>query len=135
MQLKQKCSFEVGDGCKIRFWEDTWSAKTPLFSTFPSIYEEAESKGARVESWEAIGSRGCWNFIFERPTNDWEIEVVQRFISTVSSKRIDPQFKDRLLSKEAKDGTFTVESNFDLLEGERQQSVPIMMLKDPFLPK
>ena len=38
MQLKQNCSFELGNGRKIRFWEDALRSETPLCSSYPSLY-------------------------------------------------------------------------------------------------
>ena len=29
-QLKKDCVFKLGDGRKIRFWEDTWCGRRPL---------------------------------------------------------------------------------------------------------
>ena len=77
MQLKQNCSFDLGDGCKVRFWEDAWCDEIPLCLSFPSLFEVANSKGARlVELWEGLGSEGGWNFRFERSFNLWELDIV-----------------------------------------------------------
>ena len=92
----------------------------------------ADSKGARVaELWEGPGLEGGWNFCFERSFNDWELDIVQCFICTVSSKRLNPLIRDRLLWKEVKDGIFIVKSSFVFLEGGRQQLVPVKMLWNP----
>ena len=45
MQLKQDCSFDLGDGCKVGFWEDAWCDETPLCLSFPSLYEVVDQKG------------------------------------------------------------------------------------------
>ena len=45
IQIRQNCSFEVGNGRKVRFWEDVWCGEAPLCSSFPSLYEVASSKG------------------------------------------------------------------------------------------
>ena len=58
--LKQNCSFDLGDGCKVRFWEYAWCGETPLCLSFPFLYEVADSTGTRVaELWEGLGSEGC----------------------------------------------------------------------------
>ena len=92
------------------------------------------SKGARVaDLWVTSGSEEGWNFSFGRHFDDWELEV-QGFLCTVSSKSINPNFNDRLLWKEAKNGSFFVKTCFDLLEGGRQQLVPFKMLWNPIVP-
>ena len=48
-RLKHNCSFKIGDGSKIKFWEDVWCGETTLMAIFPSIYAMADTKGARVE--------------------------------------------------------------------------------------
>ena len=69
-----------------------------------------------MEFWETIGPGGGWNFRFARPFNDWEMEGVQSFLSTVSAKRISPQLRDRFRWKEAKDRTYPVKTSFDILK-------------------
>ena len=62
------------------------------------------------------------------------MEEVKRFICVVNSKYLSPHSKDRLRCKEAKDGSFTVKSSFDLLEGGRQQLVPVKMIWNSLVP-
>ena len=86
MQIRHKCLIEVGNGRKVRFWEDVRCGEAHICSSFPSIYEVVSSKGDNVaDLWEGTETSGGWNFIFERNFNDWELEEAQRFISTVSS--------------------------------------------------
>ena len=135
IHMRQKCSIEVGNGCKVRFWEDVWCGEVPLCSSFPSLYEVDSSKGAKVaELWEVTGTRGGWNFRFEKHFNDWELEEAQRFICTVSTKSLSPLSVDRLRWNGAKDGMFSVKSSYDLLEGGRQQLVPVKMNWNPLVP-
>ena len=55
--MRQNCSFEVGNGRKVRFWEDVWCGEAPLCYSFPSLYDVASSKGAKVaELWEVTGT-------------------------------------------------------------------------------
>ena len=45
IKIRQNCSFVVGNGCKVRFWEDVCCGEALLGSSFPSLYEVASSKG------------------------------------------------------------------------------------------
>ena len=47
-QLKKDCVFKLGDGRKIRFWEDTWCGRQPLCEAFPDLYSIADSKEAKA---------------------------------------------------------------------------------------
>ena len=37
--------FVIGDGKRVYFWEDCWCGSTPLYSTFPSLYNLVALKG------------------------------------------------------------------------------------------
>ena len=43
-----KIVFKLGDGRKIRFWEDTWCGRQPLCDAFLRLYSIADSKGLRL---------------------------------------------------------------------------------------
>ena len=82
----------------------------------------------------ASGSGEGWNFSFGRHFHDWELEEVQGFLATVSPQSINPNLTDRFWWKKEKNGSFSVKTCFELLEGGSQQSVPIKMLWNPTIP-
>ena len=41
LQLKQDCKLIVGEGDRIRFWEDIWCGENPLCTSFPTLYAVA----------------------------------------------------------------------------------------------
>ena len=87
--------FLVGDGIRIKFWEDAWCGEDPLCEKFPGLHTLANSNGARVqEVLERSGEAGSWNPHFVRPFNDWEMEMVEEFIATVRHRKISPLEKD-----------------------------------------
>ena len=133
--LRNHCSVKIGDGSKVRFWEDWWCGEAPLCSSFPSLYRLANSKGAKVaEFWVASGSGEGWNFSFGRHFQDWELEEVQNFLATVNPQSINPNITDRLWWNKEKNGCFSVKTCFELLEGGSQQSVPLKMMWNPTVP-
>ena len=77
---------------------------------------------------------GCLELQVGKALNDWEMEVVQNFLSTMDSRSYSPQFKDKLWWKETKSGCYSIKSCFDLLEGGRQHQLPIKMLWNPIVP-
>ena len=51
--MKLNCVFTLGDGRRVRFWEDTWCGENPLCDTFPSLFMLTETKGIKVaEVWD-----------------------------------------------------------------------------------
>lgn len=63
LHLMSKCSFLVGNGANISFWNDPWCSETPLHIIFLSLYENIRLKKAMVvDLWE----NGNWEFNFGR---------------------------------------------------------------------
>ena len=68
--------------------------------------------------WDSLGEGGGWNPRFGRGFYDWELDMIQDFIATVQNKKIAPIVEDILVWKRPTNGTFSVKSCYDLLEGE-----------------
>ena len=49
VNLKQNCIFELREGNRIRFEEDTWCGELPLCVTFPTLYNVAGTRKAMVD--------------------------------------------------------------------------------------
>ena len=97
LQLKKDCKLILGEGDRIRFWEDIWCGENPLCTSFPTLYVVVASKGAKVgEGWETTRGGGGWNMRFIRPFNNWELEETQRLISLISSKNFSQGEKDKI---------------------------------------
>ena len=76
-QLKKDHVFILGDGRKIRFWEDSWCGSQPLCIAFPCLYSIAANKGAKAtDLWVRQGGGGVWEPKFLRSFNDWELDAI-----------------------------------------------------------
>ena len=94
---------------RVRFWKDIWCGNIPLCEAFPSLYDLSVSKDAWVaDCWDSMGEEGGWTPRFFRPFNDWEMEEVERFLSTIQGKRLNADVEDRMVWKETKNEIFTV---------------------------
>ncbi|KAL6328006.1 hypothetical protein AAG906_031350 [Vitis piasezkii] len=81
----------------VRFWKDIWCGNIPLCEAYPSLFDLAVSKDARVaDCWDSMGEVGGWNPRFLRPFNDWEVE-----------ERLNVDLEDRIVWNETKDGIFS----------------------------
>ena len=66
--LLNNVSFSVGDGRRVRFWQDIWCGSTPLCEAFPSLFDLAGSKDAWVtDDWDPMGEVGGWTPLLLRP--------------------------------------------------------------------
>ena len=97
--------------------KDKWCGNNTLCDSFPSLYALADSKDVWVaDCWDSLGEEGGWNPLFSRPFNDWEVEVVERFLLTLQEKMLVIDLEDRVLWKETKDKNFSIKSLYSALE-------------------
>ena len=69
--LLNNVSTSVGDGKRVRFWNDIWYRNNSLCEAFPSLFALAVCKDAWVANcWDSMGEEGGWTPRFSRPFND-----------------------------------------------------------------
>ena len=125
----------LGNGKRIRFWEDTWCGGLPLSEAFPALYNIASSKEAMISDiWVLSGDQGAWDPKFERPFNDWELETVQTFIGQINNRFTILQVQDKLIWKGNVSKVFTVTDYFNSLEEGPSCAAPIKILWNPHIP-
>ncbi|RVW74735.1 putative ribonuclease H protein [Vitis vinifera] len=123
--LQNKVVFSVGNGRRVKFWNDNWCGNFSLSNLFPSLYAFASFKEAWLESYGIIRrDEGVWNPSFSRSYNDWEVEEVERLLLTIRGRRLNPLLEDRMLWKETKDGIFSVKSLYSSLASRRDVQFP-----------
>ena len=115
--VSSRLSFLVGDGRRVRFWKDNWFGALPFCVSFPSLFALAVSKDAWVNDvWSFADGGGSWSLLFFRPFNDWEVDEVDRFLSSLNGKSVQQDEEDRVLWKETKCGRFSIKSQYKALE-------------------
>ena len=67
----------VGDGEKIRFWEDLWWGDQPLRSQYPRLFRVVTDKNILISSILSSARPFSWNFNFCRNLSDYEIEDLE----------------------------------------------------------
>ena len=133
--LLNNVSFSVGDGKRVRFRKDIWCENISLCEVFPSLFDLAVSKDAWVaDCWDSMGEEGGWTPCFLRPFNDWEVEEVERFLSSIQGKRLDADVEDRMLWKETKNEIFTVKSLYNSLDHSCAVPFPWSIIWSPDVP-
>ena len=91
------------------FWNVVWCGEEALSSSFPSFFNFALNKEAKVaDIWDRREGVGCWSLTFLRPLNDWELEETIRFLQTLHDKNFRPMGEDKLLLKTIKEKGFSV---------------------------
>ena len=118
--MKHDCKLMLGNGGRIRFWEDKWNGENPLCNLFPTLYAITTSKGKMIgEVWESLRGEGGWNLRFFSPFNDWELDEAQRLISSTSGNSVRQRVEDKILWDVDKKGQYTVKANYMHMENAR----------------
>ena len=135
MLLLNNVSFSLGDGKRVRFWKNIWCGNSSLCEAFPSLFDLAVSKDAWVaDCRDSMGEEGGWTPCFLRPFNDWEVEEVERFLSTIQGKRLNADVEDRMVWKETKNEIFTVKSLYNSLNHSRAVPFSSSIIWSPYVP-
>ena len=134
-QWKQNYEMVLGNGKRIKFWEDVWCGGLPLSEAFLALYNNASSKEAMIaDIWVLSGDQGAWDPKFERPFNDWELEAVQTFIGQINSRFTILQVQNKLIWKGNVSGVFTIKDYFNSLEEGPSCAAPTKILWNPHVP-
>uniref|UniRef100_A0A2N9HXJ9 Reverse transcriptase domain-containing protein n=1 Tax=Fagus sylvatica TaxID=28930 RepID=A0A2N9HXJ9_FAGSY len=114
--FSQHTSYKVGDGSRIRFWHDIWCGDSPLRHQFPILFQLARAPESRVSDiYHFQGSTISWDIEFTRSVQDWELEMVDSFMSLLYSQIIRPGVVDSLCWTPSCRGLFEVRSFYTTL--------------------
>jgi hypothetical protein len=81
--------FDLGDGSKIRFWDNVWCGESPLKVAFPVLFDIAREKNV--------------NFI--HVAHDWGLVIVASFLTLLYSLRGRREGEDMLWWSISRKGT------------------------------
>ena len=109
----QNAAFVLGDGRRTNFWSDVWCGGEALSNRFPTLFNLASNKEAKVaDIWEIREGEGFWSLTFLRALNDWEIEEMTRFLHILHDQQFRPTSVDTLALQNVKDRGFSVKSMY-----------------------
>ena len=125
----------LGNGRRLGFWKDPWGDETVLSQAFPTLFNLAAQKDARVaEVWDSSHEVGVWSPVFLRPFNDWELDEVERFFFFLHNKKIRSVQEDRLLLKDSNSDGFSVRHMYCKLMFSPPFDFPSRSIWNPIVP-
>jgi hypothetical protein len=85
----------LGNGYRIRFWDDVWCGEMSLKEAFPVLYGIARDKDALIAA-HLISESGSfkWDVSFIRAAHDWEVDVLASFFTLLYSFRVGSEGED-----------------------------------------
>ncbi|RVW87422.1 hypothetical protein CK203_033651 [Vitis vinifera] len=82
--------FVVGNGERIRFWEDLWWGDQPLGSQYPSLFRVVLDKNIPISSVLGPTRPFSWNLNFRRNLSDSEIEDLEGLMRSLDGVHLSP---------------------------------------------
>ena len=135
LTFSQKAIPSLGNGRRLGFWKDPWYDETVLSHAFPTLFNLAAHKDARVaDVWDSSVEVGSWSPVFSRPFNDWEMEEVDSFLLFLHNKKIRSNQEDRLSLKESTTDGFSVRQMYRMLMFSPPLDFPSRSIWNPIVP-
>jgi len=89
--------FELGDGSKIKFWDDVWCGEMTLKEAFLALYGIARDKDVLVAAHlDSTSGSLQWDVSFIRASHDCEVEVLASFFTSLYTVRVRREGEDKL---------------------------------------
>ena len=92
----------MGDGTRVKFWDDVWCRDRPLKEEFPDLYIISRTREASVsEVMSYTNGRVAWDIQFCRLVNDQESLSLDSFLVLIYSTKVWGVGADKLCWKSA----------------------------------
>ena len=131
----QNAAFVIGDGRRINLWSDVWCGGEALGDRFPTLFNLATNKEAKVaDIWDIREGDGCWSPTFLRALNDWEIEEMTRFLHILHDQMLRSTGVDKISLQDVKDRGFSVKSMYKGVDVSPTFVFPHRIVWNPVVP-
>ena len=106
-------AWKVGNGDKIRFWDDAWVDNNKLKFQFPRLYSISLDKGKLVGElgrWEELG--WSWRLRWRRARFEWEKSMEADLMNLITGKIANKESEDSIVWSGDTEGIFSVKSAY-----------------------
>ena len=105
---------KLGDGRRIRFWEDTWEGSQPFRIKFPNIFRLSLLRNKSVSNFitTTFNLEPSWNLHLRRCVSDQEMAELSELVSSLERVRVCEVLEDRWVWEEETLGMLTCKSLF-----------------------
>ena len=104
--------FVVGNGERIRFWEDLWWGDQPLGTQYPRLFRVVLDKNISISLVLGPTRPFSWNLNFRRNLSDSEIEDLEGLMWSLDGLHLSPSVPDARFWSLSSSGLFSVKSFF-----------------------
>ena len=101
--------FSLGDGGKIRFWQDNWTDKGLLCNMFPRMFALSVDKVGTIKEFGSYSQgKWVWSIIFKKRLFGWELQQWYNFCTTLKGFAACDSLVDSLIWKGSVGGNYSV---------------------------
>ena len=101
--------FDVGDGTRVKFWDDVWCRDRPLKEAFLDLYNISRSRDASVSKVMCCANgRISWDVQFHCLVNDQESHSLDSFLVLIYSTKVRGVGSDKFCWEPASSRGFKV---------------------------
>ena len=123
LEFLQMVCFKIGNGNKVRFWEDTWAGDQTLKGQFPSLFRLSTLRLRPISDFvdqTRLLSDGStsWNFHFSRNLLDREIIQLQALLQTLEGRHLCNTVENLRIWLADSSGLFSCKSAFAWLRND-----------------
>ncbi|CAL2262014.1 unnamed protein product [Prunus armeniaca] len=109
--VKSKYGFEVGNGNRVRFWEDSWVKEGLLKDSFPRLFALSSKQSLSIDRFvDSHVFPHNWDFGFRRNLNDRETAEAIKLLEVLDGFRLCASKRDRRRWDLEVSGFFTCKS-------------------------
>jgi hypothetical protein len=108
--------YDLGEGSKIRFWDDVWCGDRAVKEEYPNLFNIARFKEASIaDNMERSSDSIQWNIQFTRLIHDWEVGELFSFYKRLYDCKLRGKGRDKLWWVHSCKGLFEVKSFYRVL--------------------
>ena len=112
----EQVGWNLGNGDKVRFWEDVWVGNSTLKTLYPRLYSLSLNQGQKVEEVGACDDlEWRWTLNWRRSRFEWESDLEYELGNHISRVRVRKDVEDTLLWRSSADGVFSVRAAYECL--------------------
>ena len=112
----------MGDGTRVKFWDDVWCRDRPLKEAFLDLYNISRTRDALVSD------KLSWDIQFRHLENDQESQSLDSFMVLIYSTKVRGFGSDKLCWKPASSQDFKVSGYYHSLSPSTIISFPWKMV-------
>ena len=117
--------YDIGDGSRVKFWQDRWCGETSLAVSYPELFRFCKDKEASVAAlMKYTNGVLVQDISFFSGVHAWELEAMSGFLYTIYGSSIRGFDEDKMCWKPSRDKGFKVKDYYRILLGSTDFCFP-----------